>query len=30
MRNPSMCECECNKACKTSEYLDIRYLDLVN
>ena len=24
MRNPSTCACECNKACKIDEYLDIK------
>ena len=24
MWNPSMCDCECNKACKIDEYLDIK------
>ena len=24
MWNPSMCDCDCNKACKIDEYLDIK------
>ena len=24
MWNPSTCDCECNKACKIDEYLDIK------